>query len=189
MKSYKKIARPCLGIFICILILASLNTNGQVIKRSVEELTHNSKTILYGKCTQVESTWDENHERIYTEIKVQADGYLKGNDGSEVTITIPGGRVGNVIYEVSDMPAFLEGEEFVAFLTEHSTGRNLVTGAAQGKLMIHRDSQTGLQTIRRPVPAPSTQKKSLEIYEASAQKTEAISLEDFISEIRAYLEQ
>ncbi|TFH20157.1 MAG: hypothetical protein E4H10_16970, partial [Bacteroidia bacterium] len=125
MKSTKRIARLSTGLIICMFTLGITVLNGQVLQRTVEEMTHDSKTILYGTCTRIESLWDEKHERIHTEIHVQAEGYLKGAQGSNITITVPGGRVEDIMYDVSDMPSFTEGEECVVFLSKHSSGRNL----------------------------------------------------------------
>lgn len=160
-----------------------------MIKKTVEEMTQDSKTILYGQCSHIESSWDENQERIYTEIRVQAAAYLKGAKGTEITITIPGGRVGNIMYEVSDMPTFAEGEEFVAFLSEHSSGRNLVTGAVQGKLKIYEDANTGVRLISRPVKEESSAKKTTTFFDESTQEREIIPLDDFLAEINGYLGQ
>ena len=189
MKTLTTNARLYTGLIFCCLMLGNLSINGQVIKKTVEEMTQDSKTILYGQCTQIESSWDENQERIYTEISVQTAAYLKGAKGSEITITVPGGRVGNIMYEVSDMPTFTEGEEFVAFLSEHSSGRNLVTGAIQGKLEIFQDANTGVRLIIRPVKEETSAKKAATIYDESTQEKEVIPLDDFIAEINGYLGQ
>lgn len=189
MKSLKRIARLFTALFICMFMLGVTGLNGQVLQRSVEEMTHDSKTILYGTCTRIESLWDEKHERIHTEVHVQAEGYLKGAQGSQLTITIPGGRVDNIMYEVSDMPSFTEGEEFVAFLSKHSSGRNLVTGAVQGKLKIYKNANTGKRLVNRPVKQEASNKKSAAIFDESTQKTEAIVLDEFLVEITGYLGQ
>ncbi len=188
MKSRKQIIRIGSCLISCLTIIG-FSLNGQVIKKTVEEMTHDAKTILHGKCTLVESSWDENQDRIYTEVWVQAGEYLKGSQGSEITITVPGGRVGNYVYEVSDMPSFSEGEEFIAFLSEHSSGRNLVTGAIQGKLKIWLDPNTGARVVNKPVEEPTSLKKTAMIFDESTQEMEAVPLEDFLSEIKGYLGQ
>ena len=189
MKSTARIARLFSALFICMFLLGMTGLNGQVLQRSVEEMTLDSKTILYGTCTRIESLWDEKHERIHTEVHVQAEGYVKGAQGSIVTITVPGGRVGNIMYEVSDMPTFTKGEEFVAFLSKHSSGRNLVTGAVQGKLKIYKNANTGKRLVNRPVKQESSAKKSATIYDESTQQKEAIALDEFLMEILTYLGQ
>jgi len=189
MKSKKRIARLSTALIICMFMSGITGLNAQVIKKTVEELTLDSKTILYGTCTRTESLWDEKHERIHTEIHVQVEGYLKGAQGTNVTITVPGGRVENILYEVSDMPSFSEGEEVVVFLSKHSSGRNLVTGAVQGKIKIFKDPQTGKRLVNQPVKEQASAKKSATIFDASTQQTEAIALDEFLVEIAGYLGQ
>jgi len=189
MKSINRIARLFIAQLICLFLLGMTGLNGQVIKKTVEEMTRDSRTILYGTCTHIESLWDQKHERIHTEIQVQAEGYLKGAQGSIITVTVPGGRVDNILYEVSDMPFFTEGEECVLFLSKHSSGRNLVTGAAQGKLKIHKNPNSGKRLVNRPVKEEASAKKSATIYEKSTQQTEAIALDEFLAEISTYLGQ
>jgi len=87
------------------------------------------------------------------------------------------------------MPAFSEGEEFVAFLSKHSSGRNLVTGTVQGKLKIHRDPYTGVRILERPVEDDISTKKAAVIFDESTQKMESVTLEDFVAEIKGYLGQ
>jgi len=189
MKSKKRIARLFTGLIFCMLTAGISGLYAQVIEKTVEELSRDSKTILYETCTRIESLWDEKHERIHTEIQVQAEGYLKGAQGSVVTITVPGGRVENILYEVSDMPSFSEGEDCVLFLSKHSSGRNLVTGATQGKIKIYKHPNSGTRLVNRPVKEEPSAKKSAKIYDESTQKTEAVALEDFLVEISTYLGQ
>ncbi len=55
--------------------------------------------------------------------------------------------MGDIIYEVSDMPVFTEGEEVMAFVRTNPAGKNLVTGAYQGKMKIDKDKKTGKKMI------------------------------------------
>jgi hypothetical protein len=189
MKTWEKKITLFFKLVISLLLFMSFNAYGQVIRMSVEDLARESKTILVGQCTKVESAWDENHDRIYTEVRVMAEDYLKGNEGQELTITVPGGRVGNIIYEVSDMPAFAPGDQFVAFITKHPSGKNLVTGALQGKLTIREDPQTGHRTVLRPPSEPASQNKSFQIFDESERRTEKVRLDDFIKEVKGYIDQ
>jgi len=189
MKHKNQMTRHSSCLIICVLFLSNISLQGQVMQRSIEEMTLDAKTIIHGKCTQIHSSWDVNQERIYTEINVIANEYLKGPQGTEIIITIPGGQVGNYVYEVSDMPRFSEGEEFVAFLSEHSSGRNLVTGAVQGKLKIRKDPHTGALHVKIPVEEPASTKKSAMIFDESTQEMEDVPLGEFLSEIKGYLGQ
>ena len=95
----------------------------------------------------------------------------------------------NILYEVSDMPSFTEGEECVVFLSKHSSGRNLVTGAVQGKIKVYKDPNTGKRLVNRPVKEEASAKKSTTFFDEATQQTEAILLDDFLVEIASYLGQ
>jgi hypothetical protein len=110
---------------------------------SDQDLTNESTAVLYGKCSKIRSEWNENKSIIYTYITIIPEEYIKGNLGPEAVIAVPGGRVDDIIYEVSEMPVFTEGEEAVVFIWTNPAGKNLVTGGFQGKMKIEKDSKTG----------------------------------------------
>ena len=122
-------------------------SNAQVKEMSAKDLTKQSTAVFYGKCSKIESEWNENKSIIYTYVTVVPEEYIKGNLGSEVVIAVPGGQVGDIIYEVSDMPVFIEGEEVVAFVWTNPAGKNLITGGYQGKMKIEKDNKTGKRMV------------------------------------------
>jgi hypothetical protein len=166
--------------------LASPDAFSQARQASVKELAQASTAILVGKCDKVESFWDENRTRIFTQVKIRAEESLKGNPGSEVVITVPGGRVGNTLYEVSDMPVFAPGEEVLVFLWRHPTGKNLVTGALQGKLSIVEDKKTGKKLLRGVSLRLEDDKTLRKTSATQSSAPEKIFLEDFVREVKGY---
>ncbi len=121
---------------------------GQARKATLKELTETSHVILTGKCVKKESFWNAGRTKIFTEVRIRAEETIKGNPGAEIVVTVPGGQVGNTVYEVSDMPGFLDGEEVLVFLWKHPSGKTLVTGALQGKLTIAEEKSTGKKVVR-----------------------------------------
>ncbi len=166
--------------------LSSPDAFSQARKASVKELTQASTAILVGKCDKVESFWDESRTRIFTQVKSRADESLKGNPGSEVVITVPGGRVGNTLYEVSDMPVFVKGEEVLVFLWRHPTGKNLVTGALQGKLTVVEDKKTGKKVLRGVSLRLEDDKTLRKTSATQPPAYEKIFLEDFVKAVKGY---
>jgi len=169
--------------------LPSPDAFSQARQASVKELTQASTAILVGKCDKVESFWDEKRTKIFTQVKIRAEESLKGNPGAEVVITIPGGRVGNTLYEVSDMPVFTQGEEVLVFLWRHPSGKNLVTGALQGKLTVVEDRRTGkkvLQGASLRLEDDKTLRKPSATQPSAYQK---IFLEDFVKEVKGYAKE
>src|SRR5664279_5155268 len=147
MKDLKKIINPTFCLTLCFLFFSIKESNAQVKEMSAQDLTTASTAVFYGKCSKKSCDWDENHRIIYTYVTVVPDEYLKGNLGSSAVIAIPGGKVGDIIYEVSDMPVFTEGVEAMVFVRTNSAGKNLVTGGYQGKMKIDTDKKTGKKMV------------------------------------------
>ncbi len=187
MKSLKKL-NECFGwIVLSFLIFTSTESFAQLKQMSARDLTEKSTAVVYGTCSEVKSAWNEDQSIIFTYVTVIPEGYVKGSLGTETVITVPGGRVGDIIYEVSEMPVFETGEEVFTFLWKHPSGKNLVTGGYQGKLKIHKDPKTGKRMIigKSFSGEDSTVKlKSLDAKSATGNK---ILLEDFINEVKGYV--
>ena len=115
-----------------LLLLFAGNSFSQLRKMTTKEMVEKSTAILHGKCNKKESFWNDKRDKIFTRVKILSDENIKGNLTSETEIIVPGGRVGNIIYDVSEMPIFHEGEEVFVFVWKHPSGINMVTGAQQG---------------------------------------------------------
>ena len=183
MKDRKKIINLTCWLFICFLLLSQAESNAQVKEMSAEELTNESTAVLYGKCSKIKSEWNETKDIIFTYVKVVPEEYIKGNLGSEAVIAVPGGRVGDIIYEVSDMPIFIEGEEIVAFIWTNPAGKNLVTGGYQGKMKIEKDKKTG----KRMVSGAGIEEGETGVQApGQVKKAEKVQLEDFVVKLKGY---
>jgi hypothetical protein len=147
---------------------------------SMQELTKSSQAVLVGKCADMQSFWNEKHDKIFTRITIQADQYLKGDLGAETVVTMPGGRVGDIIYEVSDMPVLKPGEEMVVFLWRHPSGITMINGGINGKRLIRVDKKTGKKMVDKVVQkhVADDVKKSREVF-----------LDEFIEEVSKYTKE
>jgi len=144
---YRTILVQVVSLLSIILILSPRETKSQAHATSLEELTRTSTAVVLGKTTRMESYWNEEQTRIFTEVTIQVEEQVKGQGEAETTITVPGGRIGNTLYEVSDMPVFVEGEQMLVFLWRHPSGRQLVTAGTQGKLSVVEDRQPGKRVV------------------------------------------
>ena len=176
MKNLIKLSNLTCWLAICFLLIPAAEIRAQVIKMSAEELTKKSTTVLYGKCSKVKSEWNDKKNIIFTYVTVVPEEYIKGNLGTEAIITVPGGQVGDILYEVSEMPFFVEGEEVVAFISTNPAGKNLITGGYQGKMKIEKDKKTGKRMV---------QDAEAEIY-APGQVKKAEKLEDFVVKLKGW---
>jgi hypothetical protein len=119
-----------------------------LIHLTFAEMTEQSSAILLGRCMEVKSVRTAEGE-IVTQNVFDAQEYYKGNLGLRVTITEPGGRVGNFITESSGVPQFTVGEQAVLFVWTSRSGRHQVIGYTQGRFRVRRDAQTGAASLRQ----------------------------------------
>jgi len=186
MKALKKLIKLTCWLVICFLFLFSAEGKAQVKKMSAKDLTEESTAVLYGKCKKIKSEWNEDKSIIMTYVTIEPEEYIKGNLGEEAVIAVPGGRVDDIIYEVSEMPLFIEGEEVMVFIWTNPAGKNLVTGGYKGKMKIEKDSRTG----KRMVETDEVTEENVEIENlvpGQAKKAERMQLEDFVGKLKGYM--
>jgi len=185
MKNLKKFLNLTCWLVICILFFPITENKAQVKKMSAKDLTDESTAVFYGKCAKIKSEWNEDRSIIYTYVTVQPEEYIKGNLGSEVIIAVPGGRVDDIIYEVSEMPVFVEGEEVVAFIWTNPSGKNLVTGGYLGKMKIEKDAMTGKRMVHGFNIEEDTGSEDMGIDKPG--KSEKVQLEDLVAKLKDYM--
>jgi len=178
--------RPLVWVRVfCLLVLAlpARHVSAQARKATLEELTLASTAVVLGKTTQTTSYWNERGTKIFTDVTIQVEEAVTGSVANETVITIPGGRVGNTVYEVSDMPVFEEGEEVLVFLWQHPSGQHLVTGGTQGKMPVVDDGEQR----RRVVPAGSLLMQVEDSSGSPSLTTEGkTSLDDLIQRVKSF---
>lgn len=140
--------RFAMAALVAVSTLVSTNSYAQTQRVSVDELTEASSLIIQGEATNIRSYWQADRRFILTEITVQVTDALKGDASGTQVITIPGGRIGDTAYEVSDMPVFAQGEEVLLFISQDPSGRQLVVGGSQGKLTIETEVETGMRMVK-----------------------------------------
>ena len=184
MKNLIKLSNLTCWLAIGFLLIPVTNTGAQVKKMTSEDMTEVSTAVLYGKCKKIKCEWNENRSAIFTYVTITPEGYVKGNLGSEVVVMVPGGRVDDILYEVSETPFFVQDEEVVAFIWKNPSGKNLITGGHQGKIKIEKDAKTG----KRSVTDPDFDSGATAQNQAPGQikKAEMIELEDFVVKLKGY---
>lgn len=165
-----------------LMLITSAECYSQVKKMSAKELTEESTAVLYGRCKSKKCEWNENRSAIYTYITIAPEEYIKGHLGSEVVVIVPGGRVDDIVYEVSETPFFADDEEVVAFIWTNPKGKNLITGGFQGKMKIDRDEKTGKRMVDAGVMEDEVQVP----VPGQARKIARIELEDFVIKLKDY---
>jgi hypothetical protein len=185
MKDLKEFTRIALYLSLCFLFFSITESNAQVKKMSSKDLTEKSTAVLYGKCKSKKCAWNENKSAIYTYITITPEEYIKGNLGTEVVVAVPGGRVDNMLYEVSETPFFTVDEDVVAFVWTNPRGKNLITGGFQGKMKIEKDAKTGKRFVNDPDVVSETATQNLA--PGQEKKAERLQLEDFVGKLKGYM--
>ena len=148
---------------------------GQELRTSLETLTSTSEAVVVAQTVETESFWNDDRTAILTRVILRVEDQLMGQAAGMTEIIIPGGQVGDVIHEVSDMPHFEVDEQAVVFVERHRSGVYIVSGGLHGKLPVSLDRETGVRMVGG----------TTELFEAEAHDDEAhsddqlIPLDDF----------
>lgn len=107
-----------------------------------EEMTDTAERIVVGTCVEVKSQWFGR--ALVTLVTVAVEETFKGEEGTEITIAIPGGvdrdRPVPIAVTVAGTPTLVPGEEVLLFLepVDGFSGYSIV-GFSQGVFPILRD--------------------------------------------------
>ena len=156
----KKICFILSSVAIFSLAAGFFPTQGAalVVKKSIEELTHEADSILVGEVKSMESRWNKERTLIYTYITISVRKYTKAlpniKEVKEITVKVPGGEVGDIGLKVSDTPEFREGEEVFLFLRIEKLPIFRVAGLFQGKYTIE-EGKVKNKVLEREIPLNS----------------------------------
>lgn len=191
MKKFRPIAVFALVCIIACLLVPNILASTQPLSKesktipqtiatsqaSVDDLTQLADSILVGTVKSLNSYWNEEHTRIFTDVRVSVETPVKGALGSEIVVKMPGGSAGGLTELVSAAPLFVVGERDLLFLKSELDGTNSLASWNSGKQTIVNDTAMPFnipltnvineiaRTTNEPVPS-STPKQEV-IYEAS----------------------
>lgn len=133
-----------MGLVIATVVaLLPVSAHAAVIPMSLEDLSVTADAVVVVKVTGSKAR-DASKGRvdrpdIVTDSKVHVTKVIAGARKVDLTITQPGGVLGEIGLAVSDIPDFEPGEQAVLFLD----AENRLVGAFQGKLLVERGSVLG----------------------------------------------
>lgn len=129
-------------LVLALSLLTTDTVHAQDFRVSVDQLKEASTSVVLARTVKTESHWNSDGSAILTRVTLQVEDRLMGEASDETILVIPGGRIGNTIHEVSDMPSFVANEESIIFVERHSSGVNVVSGGSSGKLQVKRNQTT-----------------------------------------------
>lgn len=93
---------------------------------------------------------------IVTRVELSIHEQWKGTiDSKSITLSIPGGRIGNEVVEMSGVPVLVRGESALLFLEKNPDGAFGVISFAQGSYKLGVEATTGEKIATRDVGARS----------------------------------
>ena len=114
-------------------------------RMSLDQLAAAADAVARVRCAGAESRWENG--AIWTVTTFDVVESMKGALPPQVTVRLPGGRVGHLTAAVDGTPKFNAGDEAVVFLERSRAGGFSVAGWVEGTFRITRDPRTGRETV------------------------------------------
>ena len=112
---------------------------------SLDQLAAGSDAVARVNFSSAESRWENGS--IWTVTTFRVVETMKGNLPAEISVRLPGGRVGHLNATVEGTPQFHPGDDAIVFLQNSSAGGFTVAGWVEGTFRISRDPRTGNQSV------------------------------------------
>jgi hypothetical protein len=128
------LAVSLIGMALCATTAAQATT---LARLSLDQLTAAADAVARVHCVSAESKW-ENGE-IWTMTTFDVVERMKGALTPQVTVRLPGGRVGHLTAAVDGAPRFAPGEQTIVFLQRVGNTEYSVAGWVQGTFRIAQD--------------------------------------------------
>ena len=149
--------------FYAILITFFIHSEGhsQSIQSEIKNLSEGADMIVTGKVVNQKSEWSSDKSKIYTNVTIQVDEFLKGsNNQNRIVIKNLGGEVGNVGETYSHVPTFQDDEDVLLFVKKSTKDESLrVFEGDEGKLTLYKDKKTGEKVTSKNIKASEIKKE------------------------------
>ncbi|HET9402011.1 MAG TPA: hypothetical protein VFO34_13770 [Candidatus Acidoferrales bacterium] len=125
-------------------VFASVANATTLAHLELPELTKAAELIVYGRCADRESRWENG--AVWTFVDFQVIESFKGAaaPAEKIRVRTAGGQVGHLQTRIEGVPQFFAGEEVVLFLERTSAGDVGVTGWSQGTFRVLHGQRGGL---------------------------------------------
>lgn len=133
-----------------LLILAALSITAAVrattlVRLNLDQLAAAADNVARVRCASAESRWENG--AIWTVTTFDVLETMKGNLPAQVTVRLPGGRIGHLTAAVDGTPKFNLGDEAIVFLEQSRAGEYSVAGWVEGTFRISRDPRTSREAV------------------------------------------
>jgi hypothetical protein len=171
---------------LAVLMTASLSAS-VAIPAEITTLVADAQAIVHGRVVRLQGRASGDGLGIETLVTIEAESYLKGDLGHEVTFVVVGGQFGRYRSIVSGAPHFAEGQEVVLFLGGKAPALPHVIRLSQGAFRVSVDRRSGARSIHRQPLAgqPGTWQK----VQRGTGAAEGLSLQAFGALVRTAMEK
>jgi hypothetical protein len=120
MNVVKGLLRGAMALAIAASVVAPAGAT-TLIRESLDELVAGNRAVVVGEVVDAHSYWNEDHTFILTDVRVAVHEALKGDVAErELTVTIMGGRVGELTTLIVGGPEMIPGNSYVLFLNQEN---------------------------------------------------------------------
>ncbi len=116
-----------------------------LVRLSLDQLAAGSDAVASVYYSSAVSRWENGSIWTITSVKVVET--KKGDLPGEISLRLPGRRVGHLNSTVEGTPKFNPGDDAVVFLKRAPAGGFTVAGWVEGTFRISRDARSGGQTV------------------------------------------
>lgn len=130
-----------------------------LIRLGVDDLVATNRAVVVGEVVDTNSYWNEDHTFILTDVRFALHDTLKGEMAErEITVTVMGGKVGDLTTLIIGGPELIPRHSYLLFLNEENlpgakralTVRDLCQGVFD--IQMSRDGLRAVsQAIRHPL--------------------------------------
>jgi hypothetical protein len=124
------------AIIALVLALAGGVRATVLIPADLGELATDARAIARGRVVAVDGRWTDDRRTIETIVTLEVESYLKGELGSEVRFSVPGGTLGRYRNIVIGAPQFAIGQRAIVFLGARGPSVPYIVGFSQGVFRI-----------------------------------------------------
>ncbi len=152
------------------------------MQRDFSDLVARAEQVVIGTVTKIVQDTD-NNGAPRTLVTFEDLSILKGSVGSSLTLDFYGGRDGEHVTAISDMPIFHEGERAVLFVADNGKAICPLVGVWQGRFRVRFDARRGTEVVdsNDGRAVVGRQKRALVLAPAGAASdtTSALTLDQF----------
>lgn len=141
--------RSLLAAALIVLLPVALRAT-VLVPIEFRELVNTAPVIAHGQIVDVQTAWSTGRLAVETFVTLHVDEYLKGDLGSDITVRVPGGRLGRYRTIMVGAPVFQSGEEVVLFLNNGAPFYPSIVGLSQGAFRVVTMPGTAARVVTPP---------------------------------------